>query len=114
MHAASFDCSRATAPVEHLICDFPRLDALDTEMGALYSFMRSGQSSQVREQLRQEQIAWLNARYGACGIPRSGTVPPNDQDGMALCLEQLLYMRLEQMRIWLGPAGRAFDREFKK
>ena len=73
--------------MEHLICDFPRLDALDTEIGALYIFMRSGQSSQVREQLRQEQIAWLNARYGACGIPRSGTVSLDDQYRMASCLE---------------------------
>ena len=99
--------------MEHLICDFPKLDSLDTEMGALYHFMRRGETARVREQLKQEQIAWLNARYGACGIPRSGTVAGHDQQGMAFCLEQLFYLRLEQMRIWLGPAGRSFDREFQ-
>lgn len=82
-------------------------------MGALYRFMRKGESDQVRKQVKDRQVEWLNARFGICGIPKSGTVPKFDQHTMAFCLEQLFYLRIEEMRIWLGPAGRRFYREFR-
>ena len=112
--SASFNCAKAAAPIEHLICDFPKLDALDTEMGALYRFMREVYTdANARAALKKEQIAWLNARYGTCGIPKSGVISQYDQFQKAYCLEQLLYLRIEQLRIELGPGGRVFDREFR-
>lgn len=61
-YAASFDCSKASAKVEKMICADPKLSMLDEEMGKVYAeALRKAPDSAV---LKSEQRAWLKERNG--------------------------------------------------
>lgn len=59
--AASFDCLEAKAPVEHVICNDPVLNALDDRMAEVYAAQR--------DTARASQRVWLRERVAACGLP---------------------------------------------
>ena len=64
--AQSFNCRYAKAPDEVLICQLPRLSALDERMASIYFRLRNRlQGGQLRA-LEAEQAAWLRQR-SACG-----------------------------------------------
>lgn len=57
--AASFDCAKASSPVENLICSDQELSALDTKLGVLY---RDLTRSKAYLDLKETQRAWLKER----------------------------------------------------
>ena len=61
--AASFDCTRATQPIEKQICSSERLSALDDAMAAEYTRVQHFHPDPDR--LRTEQRIWLRTR-NAC------------------------------------------------
>jgi hypothetical protein len=62
----SFDCARASRPVEHAICASPDLSALDRELARRYgAHLRDLPRSQA-ERLQAEQRVWLRDR-DRCG-----------------------------------------------
>jgi len=61
-NAPSFNCARASTPVEHAICDNPTLSRLDGRMGRLYARRLAANPGE-----RQRQIAWIRARDATCG-----------------------------------------------
>ena len=56
-YATSFDCSKATQPSEKMVCNSPTLSALDDQMFALYSSVKT--VSPNPDSLKQDQIAWI-------------------------------------------------------
>jgi uncharacterized protein len=65
--AASFDCARARAPDEVIVCRTPALSALDSEMGGLwYAYSRVPMYMGGRGARADEAQAFL-ARRRACG-----------------------------------------------
>lgn len=60
--AASFDCSKASTDIEHVICRDPALSQLDGELGAAYR-ARLG----LDPGLRESQVAWIRERNQRCG-----------------------------------------------
>lgn len=56
---ASFDCRRASARIELVICSDPTLSALDDQLDASYKAADAGRALPA---LRQEQRAWLAQR----------------------------------------------------
>lgn len=68
-HAASFDCSKATTPTEHAICDNPQLSHLDDQTAGLYYTLVSGGAPQATasvEAVKKEQASFLTKR-NQCG-----------------------------------------------
>lgn len=59
--SASFDCDMATTITEHAICRNQKLNALDDLLGEEYRRARK-----FRDNLKNEQIAWINFRNKAC------------------------------------------------
>ena len=59
--AASFDCAKAAAPVEKMICASPEVSALDGQLGALYGQAKSA------EAVRASQRDWLANVRNKCG-----------------------------------------------
>jgi uncharacterized protein len=57
--AASFDCAKASHPVEKAVCGNPDLSRLDEEVGRLYRDRLSLLSSQGQELLRRSQREWV-------------------------------------------------------
>jgi uncharacterized protein len=64
--AQSFNCRTADLPDEVLICQNPRLSALDERMSSLYFRLRNSLASAERRRLETDQSAWLRSRIG-CG-----------------------------------------------
>jgi uncharacterized protein len=64
--AQSFDCRRARAPDELLICRDARLAALDAQMAAAFFRLRRSLPPGRQAQLDAEQQSWLRAR-ASCG-----------------------------------------------
>jgi len=64
--AASFDCTRAAAPVEKAICSDPRIDALDERLGEAYRAAREAVTREEAEVLKQRQRNWLATRNRTC------------------------------------------------
>jgi uncharacterized protein len=58
--ATSFDCAKATTPVEHMICESPQLSNLDEQINSLY--VQSLERVADKTALRQEQRDWLKQR----------------------------------------------------
>lgn len=67
LHAASFDCAKASTPDERAVCADPALSALDSEMGALwYSYSRVQLMMGASGARRDDARAFLAAR-SKCG-----------------------------------------------
>src|SRR5271156_890887 len=64
-HPASFDCSKATNPVEKAICSDPHLSALDDQLNKAYqaALAKAGEADVV---VRQDQRAWLSDLQDTC------------------------------------------------
>ena len=54
VHAASFDCAKASSPTEKMICQNPKISKLDDRLSEVYKEIRKADASVV-----DEQRAWL-------------------------------------------------------
>lgn len=94
----SFDCDKAAAPVEVLICGDQDLSRLDARLAAAFKRRRDGLAEPARSLLLQEQRDWLKRRLQDCAIPakadaNSDADSPADWE-RALCLEKQYLKRL--------------------
>jgi hypothetical protein len=60
VHAASFDCAKATTKVEHLICDNPEISKLDDELAVRYVSILNDRAH--AQEVRSEQAQWIKYR----------------------------------------------------
>lgn len=60
--SASFDCAKAATKTEVSICSDPQLSGLDEDLAHVYRNAR--ESSQDKEGLKRDQLAWLKAIKG--------------------------------------------------
>lgn len=68
--AASFDCGKAEAPDERVICGDRELDDQDVELSVLYTQLKPLLAMGARGELEDGQVAWLKRRR-ACGDDRA-------------------------------------------
>ena len=69
---ASFDCLKAAAPIEQLICSDPQLVALDGAVGQALAALRQRLPEKDRASALAEQRAWLSQRLKQCEVPAKG------------------------------------------
>ena len=71
---ASFDCSRAKAADELLICRYEAARNADCRLGYAYNdAMRAAGASEDRKKLAADERTWIAARLAACGVDSSDT-----------------------------------------
>ncbi len=92
--APSFDCSRASAPVERLICSSDPLAELDGKLGAVFRETRERLDETARAASLREQRRWLQSRLTQCRIPASGDLPAEAGDDAKRCLGTLYEARI--------------------
>ncbi len=63
----SFDCAKASTPVEVAICSSTHLSRLDREMAKVYASLRNELGVQARQDLLDRQRAWLADRDNCRG-----------------------------------------------
>lgn len=74
---ASFDCARARAIDELIICSDHDLALLDRRMGEIYAAARAALPKAEKDALVQAQRQWLSGHDKACAIPAQGPLPDN-------------------------------------
>jgi uncharacterized protein YecT (DUF1311 family) len=101
VQAASFNCAKASKPVEHAICNDAQLNDADTRLGHAYTQLRKQLSKAEYIFMRNAQRRWLAWRDQQC----PGAVVD--------CLLPLYEQRIESLKFRLAPefpvsaAGRA-------
>jgi uncharacterized protein len=103
---ASFDCSRAATPVEHMICADPQLTELDGEMGRRYFDRRAALRGQERQDMLDEQVQWLDSRAKRCQLPPSGPIGADQALQARPCLVDAYRRRIAQLEPPSPPPAR--------
>lgn len=62
---ASFDCTKASAKIEKLICSTPETASADKRLSVAYSAARNKTSDD--QKLKSEQIQWMKTQRNVCG-----------------------------------------------
>ncbi len=89
----SFDCAKASAPVEHAICGNDTLSQLDADLATRYTAELA--KAVDPDALRSEQRAWAGERANACGIlPGADDDTPDFSADQIACLKDLYNARL--------------------
>lgn len=89
--APSFDCRKASTQVENMICDSPRLAALDSELADAYrTALRDSPWASANRRIRSDQTAWI-ARRNQCQSSR--------------CLSQTYHDRIGELYAEVGGPG---------
>jgi uncharacterized protein len=95
--AAGFDCGKAAAPVERLICGNPALSGLDDQLAAAFRARREGLDEAGRAAALLEQRRWVQARLAACGIPLKGDLADAQRPAAETCLTAQYQTRLAEL-----------------
>lgn len=77
--AASFDCGKAKQPSELLICGFPALSKLDSQMGEVYRKKLAELSPSATQQYKDGQRDWLIFWPGLCANDAGKLDPKSDE-----------------------------------
>lgn len=96
----SFDCDKAAAPAEHLICGDSELVRLDALLGETYGKRRAALAAAERKALLDQQRDWLKNRLQRCGIAAQGGEPEEQQRwAWAPCLAERYRERLAALGV---------------
>lgn len=68
VHAASFDCAKATSKMEKAICGNPQLSRMDEALGASYAGAKGRLSAQASNMLSKGQVSWLRFISSYCFV----------------------------------------------
>ncbi len=101
--AASFDCSKATTPLEKQICASPDFSREDEVLSRAYATAIGGLSEEARSQMQKDQRAWLD--YVPLSCSTDAQPPESFTDDQAACLLSAFTTRitdLEQSRMLGG------------
>ena len=91
----SFDCSKAQATVEVLICNDSELMRLDGALGAAYAGRREAARGAARDALLRDQRQWLPQRLSRCDIPeRTDALTLAQRCQWGPCLAEMYEQRL--------------------
>jgi uncharacterized protein len=94
----SFDCGRASSPIERLVCANDALGAQDAELSAVFRESREGKDDAARSALLQDQRHWLQARLTSCNIPAKGDVSADQQPAAIRCLSDQYTARIAALK----------------
>ena len=94
--AAGFDCARATAPIEKVICGNAKLSACDSELATAFAAKRQSLGANAARGLVEQQRRWLANRLAGCEVPAKGEAPNPPSDITLSCLAYLYQERIRQ------------------
>lgn len=100
VHAASFDCKKASTDIEHAICDDPKLNVLDEQISGHYRHLLSESAASKVADIRAAQRTWLAGRDGCKGAA----------EGLKVCLQTRLAARDKELAASADAANAALDR----
>lgn len=95
----AFDCTRAVAADDLLICQDAVLTGLDAELGGVYVALRRQLSRAASEDLKRDQRAWVHRRNAGCGLAPTAELDGANRGPLTACFrsayaERLAYLEL--------------------
>ncbi len=96
VYAASFDCTQASTPREHFICDKPELSELDSQLGRIYGEKLSLLSPQGAQLLQQAEQGWLRYIAQICPL-KASTQQHSPLWSPEVCLAKQYRERMNQL-----------------
>lgn len=110
VQAASFDCNKASAPVEKLICETSSVNAWDASLGYWFREILRVLPEADRTIYRQQQAAWLKQRDAECPVSRGALVAGKARTQAAECLAYAYEQRVNELETdasrleaWIKP-----------
>src|SRR5215471_17832423 len=76
-----FDCSKAIRPLALLICADADLAMVDLRFNQAYWALLHQLDQSARQQLREEDIAFIDAAQDKCGLPHAGALTGQVRQG---------------------------------
>jgi uncharacterized protein len=98
--AASFDCKKASTPIERFICENPRLSELDSKLGKVYTDALQKATPEQKKQLIAEQKHWLQFTRNICDTET--------------CLKHAYWSRQAALETWFEPRSPLYKKESEK
>lgn len=90
----SFDCAKATRPIDRLICAQPELASADARLAKGYAAVRAARlGPAMRAGLLQAQRTWLTERDSECGSLLGG----GDTTAATRCMTEAYATRVDQL-----------------
>jgi uncharacterized protein YecT (DUF1311 family) len=108
-YGASFDCAKAKAPIEFLICDSEAISNFDTELALEFSRIRNQLSGQAARDFIEEQRKWLARRLTECGIPAQGDRPDRKSSSLYVCVGEMYAKRISALELQKVEDGRRIE-----
>jgi uncharacterized protein YecT (DUF1311 family) len=104
---ASFDCHKASSPIEKVICSDAKLSALDGELGKKFAEMKQANPRDSKS-LIEGQRKWLKTRVQQCSYNGKDELPAEDKKrDYVSCLQRLYEQRIKIVSYpELGPPFR--------
>jgi hypothetical protein len=109
VYGASFDCAKAKAPIEFLICDSEAISAFDIELALEFSRIRNQLSGQAARDFADEQRKWQGRRLTECGIPAQGDRPDRKSSRLYACVGEMYAKRISALELQKVEEGRRID-----
>jgi uncharacterized protein len=109
VYGASFDCAKAKAPIEFLICDSEAISNFDTELALEFSRIRDQLSGQAARDFIEEQRKWLARRLTECGIPAQGDRPDRESSSLYACVGEMYAKRISALELQKVEDGRRIE-----
>jgi uncharacterized protein YecT (DUF1311 family) len=72
LFAAGFDCGKAAAPMDYVICSSPRLQEANDALATAWHTARKTLDAAARKALVNDQRAWIHRVTAQCGLPGRG------------------------------------------
>lgn len=111
-HAASFDCAKAKARIEKMICGDPELSRLDGETARAYAEALAAWDGKIAAYVRLNQRMWVRGDrvLEAPGGDRGGIYCHDDKTAVA-CLRGLYKDRLALLRGGAFPLSGIYEKD---
>ncbi|HLY57770.1 MAG TPA: lysozyme inhibitor LprI family protein, partial [Stellaceae bacterium] len=101
----SFDCGRASASSERLICASDELAGLDRSLDENFRALREPLDAAGRTSLVAAQKRWLQQVVATCAIPVGGDVPADKRPAAIACLAGAYRARIAELQGQVRPAA---------
>ena len=99
----SFDCLKATQPVERLICADGGLALMDRQMTEAYTKKRASLDAAGSAALVRDQREWVKRRAAACPVPSATDITSPMLWQASPCLARLYRDRLAALGVTAAP-----------
>ena len=93
----SFECAKASNPLEEMLCSNDDLGEIDLRMANAYARRRAAAPVAEKDQLFKDHQAFLSSRASRCGVPSSGAISPQLVLSAGSCLIAMYNQRLSAL-----------------